>query len=152
MKAAFLFLVAASILPHVLAEQPLPPDVERVVDQRAAAIAKIDRTYVQELEKLKINYTKQGNLNVANKIANLILESQSDNYVGKWIAGRAVTEIKPDGEATVSNFRGNWIVKESTLIIQWNNGFTDSYELPPVDGVLIGKNQLGKPLRMTRKK
>ncbi len=80
---AMLFLVS------IRAEQPLPPDVQLVIDQRASAIAKIDMSYVQKLERLKESYTKQGNLEVANKVVELIQNNQKDTIPkilkGKWI-------------------------------------------------------------------
>jgi hypothetical protein len=71
MKAVLLILAAVSIFPLAQAEESMPPDVQRVVDQRAAAVAKIDKIYLQELEKLKLNYTKKGDLETANKIVAL---------------------------------------------------------------------------------
>lgn len=168
MKWISLISVATLLFPLVRAEEVLPVDVQRVSDQRDAAIEKINTTYIQELEKLKINYTKQGNLDAANKIVALISAvkaegakaegnkkdgNKPDSLIGKWTSGWAVMEIKADGVAILSGaIRGSWVAKDSTLTIRWDNGFTDSYGLPAVDGVLSGKNQLGAALRFTKSK
>jgi flagellar motor switch protein FliG len=65
-------LFASTLCPTLRAEDALPADIQRVVEQRASAIAKIDKIYLQELEKLKVNYTKQGNLDMALKIVSLM--------------------------------------------------------------------------------
>jgi hypothetical protein len=104
MKALLLILAALSIVTFVQAEEVLPPDVQRVVDQRAAAVAKIDKIYLQELEKLKVTYTKQGNLEVANTVMKLIEAVEmptvaKEPLVGRWSRvgkpGRWV--FRPDG-------------------------------------------------------
>jgi hypothetical protein len=80
MKVAIVTIVtAAFLLPITRAAETLPLDVQRVMDQRAAASDKIDRIYLQDLEKLKVNYTKNGDLNTANKIASLKYEIVSKN-------------------------------------------------------------------------
>lgn len=155
MKSAWLLLAVLLVLPFARAEDDLPGDVRRVTEQRDAAIEKINKTYVQELEKLKLSYTKQGNLDVANKIVKMIENTQADDpnsLVGKWRAGRrAEIDIKSGGEATYNGkIRGKWTIKISTFVVEWDNGFTDSYELPPAEGVLTGKNNRGEALRITK--
>lgn len=71
MKALVLTFAAIISIPDANARPSLPPDVQRILDQRAAAIAKIDEAYLNELKRLKINYTKMGDLETANKLVEL---------------------------------------------------------------------------------
>jgi hypothetical protein len=52
--------------------QDLPGDVEWLISKRKEAVAKIDRTLVDELEKLKIKYTRAGDLESANETVKVI--------------------------------------------------------------------------------
>lgn len=52
--------------------EELPNDVQLLVSKRNAAIAKIDHTFIEELEKLKVKYTKAGELESANATVALI--------------------------------------------------------------------------------
>jgi hypothetical protein len=63
-----LFLVV-----HSLGDE-LPDDVQALVAKRDEAISRIDITFVRELEKLKVKYTKLGDLDSANKIVELIAQ------------------------------------------------------------------------------
>jgi hypothetical protein len=66
------------------------PGINRLVDQRAAAIRKIDAVFIQELEKLKASLMEQGDLVGANQAQKIIEanisenEIQSDGVGGKW--------------------------------------------------------------------
>jgi hypothetical protein len=97
MKTVLLILAAVSIFPLAQAEVVLPPDVQIVVDQRAAAIATIDMAYVQKLEKLKQNYTKQGNLEAANRVVELIQNNQKDR-IHKMLKAKWVLELDIPGD------------------------------------------------------
>jgi hypothetical protein len=155
MKLIYSTFALTLILPLSQAEEALPSDVQRVSDQRDAAIDKINKTYVQELERLKTSYTKQGNLDVANKIVKLISGIKSDDLIGKWVFSHNgfVAEIKTGGDAILDGkIRGKWAAKDSNLTIKWDHGYIDSFGLPPVDEVMSGKNQQGFPLRLTRAK
>lgn len=82
MKLIFTLTLVLFLLVPLRGEEPLPSDVQRILDQRAAAIAKIDRTCVEELKKLKSNYTKQGNLEAAVKINELLKTVESGGELG----------------------------------------------------------------------
>ena len=56
----------------------LPPDVQRLLSQRDAAVTKIDRVFVDQLEKLKVQYTKEANLEAANATVTLIEKFRID--------------------------------------------------------------------------
>ena len=60
------------LLVSPLAGEPLPSDIQRLVKQREDAIAKIDKTFLQELDKLKLKYAKRGDLDTANQVASLM--------------------------------------------------------------------------------
>ena len=69
----FLFpLILISLFVGLSSGEELPSDVQRLFGKRNEAIAKIDRTFVNELEKLKVKYTKKGDLDSANAIVTLI--------------------------------------------------------------------------------
>lgn len=50
----------------------LPPDVDKLLKQRNEAISTLNKRYVEELERLKLKYTKKGDLETANAIVELI--------------------------------------------------------------------------------
>ncbi|MEP2777164.1 MAG: hypothetical protein ABJQ29_15095 [Luteolibacter sp.] len=52
--------------------EELPGDVQRLFDKRNEAVTKIDRIFVNELEKLKLKYTRNGDLDSAISIVALI--------------------------------------------------------------------------------
>jgi hypothetical protein len=58
--------------------EELPIDIQSLLNKRNQAVAKIDQTLVQELEKLKVKYTKAGELDSANATVVLI-----ENYKAK---------------------------------------------------------------------
>lgn len=71
----------------------MPFDVQRIIDQRASAISKIDRIYVEELKKLKNNYTKQGNLEVALKINELLANAVKNSMYSDFVYLDDLTEV-----------------------------------------------------------
>ena len=161
MKLAILLLATVVSLPLMRAEEPLPPDVQRVVDQRTAAIAKIDTIYRQELEKLKVNYTKQGNLAAANVIVGLLQgerptgsqaeESVEDFLKGEWFyqwdgeskkykrSFNATAMIDKDG------VRYSWNFKDGLVVIEWGPGRYEKLTIDRVEpNVLRGLNSNGQ--------
>ena len=58
----------------------LPKQVESLIKQRSEAMRKIDDTYCRELKRLKIVYTKKGDLDTANAILNLIGKIESEGF------------------------------------------------------------------------
>ena len=73
----------------------LPHQVQALVEKRQSAISKINVVFIQELERIKINYTKAGDLDNANLVAGLITQAKQDDFltekplkeqlVGKWM-------------------------------------------------------------------
>ncbi len=82
-------LIAGVNVGHAQAAQNLPSDVSRVIAQRDAEIRKINQHCVIELERLKISYTKRGDLKNAVLVDNLIKEMKAAHatnvIVGRWM-------------------------------------------------------------------
>lgn len=74
MKHLFYIGLLSSLFVGHSAGEDLPSDVQWLVTKRNEAVAKIDRTFVDELEKLKVKYTKAGDLESANRTVKLIEE------------------------------------------------------------------------------
>jgi len=70
----FQILTTLTILIGAATAVELPYDIKKLQIQRAQRIAEIDRTYLRELEKLKLTYTKAGNLEVVVVVERLIKE------------------------------------------------------------------------------
>jgi len=83
MKLKYIF--ALSIIINICAhakEEVLPEDLQSLINQRNISISKIDKDFVEQLEKLKIAYTKKGDLDVAVKINEL-----SKKFAVQWFEG-----------------------------------------------------------------
>lgn len=79
-------LIAGVNVGHAQEAQNLPSDVSRVIAQRDAEIKKINQRCVIELERLKVSYTKRGDLKNAVLVDNMIKEMKvSHPIVGSWI-------------------------------------------------------------------
>lgn len=124
MKAAIIVLaVAASVGCHALAEESFPPDVQKLVDQRVTAIARIDQTFVQELGKLKTRYMQQGNLEAANQIDTLIKLHGPDPSTGRTDSG-----------AAVNRFVGQWWLREANALRKGKVTITDTHMIEEGNG------------------
>ena len=55
----------------------IPSDVKNLLEKRDNAVSAIDKRLVEELEKLKVNYTKRGDLESANTIVELVAKYKS---------------------------------------------------------------------------
>lgn len=150
MKAVLLILAVVSILPFSQAEEVLPPDVQRVVDQRAAAVAKIDKICLQELDKLKVNYTKLGNLDMALKIE-MLAKGLATKEGGTGF--KYVTEGLKMEEPIEDFLKGDWVLHVSHnnhtenrsfkgRQLYWANGTRVSW-VKTKDGIKIDAGELG---------
>ncbi|MCH7228788.1 hypothetical protein [Haloferula sp. A504] len=81
MKSLAVFLIALFFQADVRAEGPLPPDAQQLVEQRDTAIARIDKIFVEQLKALQVDYTKKGDLEIANRIASIYLESDLESIL-----------------------------------------------------------------------
>lgn len=133
--------------------EELPIDIQSLLNKRDQAVAKIDQTLVQELEKLKVKFTKAGDLESANKTVKLI-EQYSANFelVGEWsvrsgTGWSGVFNFLPNGKINDGTWR---IVNNKKVICKWPDGTSDTFDLPQVDGILTGVNSKGPVLKGTK--
>lgn len=126
-------LVAGANVSHAEAAQNLPSDVSRVVDQRDAEIKKITQRCVAELEKLKVSYTKRGDLENALLVDKLIKEMKLPSpMVGNWVfyyKGKSLRyTFREDGSMSGayvisgSGFKGTWKTKGDNVEIRSDSG------------------------------
>lgn len=118
MKTATIILsVTLSLMTFTLADKPLPSDVHKLVEQRKSAIAKIEQTFLQELEKLKLDYTKKGDLETANRIASLITGEGGESLPNTKEELQAyLTDTKWDlGRGTKATFGLNDLLKTQNV-------------------------------------
>lgn len=126
-------LVACANVAHAQAAQNLPSDVSRVIAQRDAEIKKINQRCVTELEKLKVSYTKRGDLKNALLVDNLIKEMKlSPPIVGNWMfdyKGKSLRyTFREDGSMSGayvisgSGFKGTWKEKGDNVEISSDRG------------------------------
>ena len=113
MKTFLLFLFLAGIT-H--ADQ-IPSDVKHLLDKRDDAVRVLDKRLVEELEKLKINYTKKGDLDAANAIVELI---------GKYDTDGADEDVDEDIKATLIGTTWVWYNQETITFTQNDNALYNS--------------------------
>ena len=82
----FTFFTAVSLV-HA---SELPSDAKSLLIKRHHAVEKIDQKLTQELEKLKVSYTKRGDLDSANAI--VLLMAKVDSKDGGSLAGKLSME------------------------------------------------------------
>ncbi len=143
----------------------LPYQVQRLVEKRQQAISKIDNSFVDELEKIKTNYTKAGDLENANLVAELIKQTKSlvDKrpfaLEGEW-------RYQTDGEArsVVRRFKDNqffdqvgikrdYVLTNDGITIWWNSSQFEKITLDPQKpDVMKGVNHTGARFTYTRVK
>lgn len=70
------------LLATIASADELPEDLQHLMEKRTEAVAKIDAAFISKLEKLKIKYTKVGDLDTANAIVALIekFKATDPNY------------------------------------------------------------------------
>lgn len=116
----------------------LPYEVTQLIQKRERAVSQIDKRFSEELESLKIKYTKQGNLSAANAVARLLGEQDAkqdqakDPIVGDWDffyqGKKRKYRFKEDGtfagEFPVSGnaFSGTWKVNGTKILLETNGG------------------------------
>jgi len=141
----------------------LPQQVQRLTKKRQAAINKINDAFVNELEKIKTNYTKAGDLENANLVAALIKQTEGSiskeqfPLVGEW-------RYRTDGEAVsvVRRFEGNkffdqtgirrdYVLTNDGITIWWNSSQFEKIILDPqTPDFLKGVNHTGARFTYTR--
>jgi hypothetical protein len=120
-------------------EKEFPSDVQWLVSKRNEAVARIDQTFVEELGKLKVKYTKAGDLENANTVAALIKQTKESNREegfsldGEW--RYQIYEDYGDVRSSVRRFKGKnlidehgrahpWVYENDGITIKWNSSST----------------------------
>jgi hypothetical protein len=121
----------------------LPSDVQWLLSKRSEAVQKIDRTFIKELKKFKVKYTKAGDLNSANIVNRLILQTKEKSEKeftmidGPWIAGavnRAPWGLRYfDGNIMLDQKGGKHevIVNNNTITIKWGGRLYEELHFDP---------------------
>ncbi len=129
----------------------LPEEAQRLIASRKKTIETIDKKFVYELDKIKTNYTKKGDLDSANAILDLIktvpLPVEIDVLVGNWLftSGnwKGARELRDNGICYVDGKQlGTWNRTGQHLVIVFE-GSTDTFLLPMKDGKLEGRSSKG---------
>jgi len=145
-------IAVAFILSYAFAfADDLPYDVTQVVTERERQVAKIDEKYSAALERLKVSYTKKGDLETALKIDTLIKATASGDVVGEWSfappAGPRKYVFYADGTMTghwsgpyAATFNGKWTKKLSIVSL-----VVDGKEPGKLELSAIGLSKLTEP-------
>lgn len=146
------FIAVAFILSYTFAfADDLPYDVSQVVAERERQMAKIDEQYTAALERLKVSYTKKGDLETALKIDTLINATASGDLVGEWSfappAGPRKYVFFADGTMTGhwsgphgATFNGKWTKKLSIVSL-----VVDGKEPGKLELSAVGLSKLTEP-------
>lgn len=90
----------------------VPMAVETVIEGRNQAIKKIDKVYVQELEKLKLGYTKKGDLKNANLVDELIKGGHLSDIEPPKLDGKWHYVIEGQDKGVIRVFNGGVMIDE----------------------------------------
>ncbi|MDP0490786.1 MAG: hypothetical protein Q7Q71_07040 [Verrucomicrobiota bacterium JB023] len=143
----------------------LSHDVQQLISKRDRAVERIDQKLIEELEKLKVKYTKAGDLESANKTVELIekysakptdiIPNIETELVGKW-AGRSSAgwrgeyHFLPNGKFYDSSGKWSIVAGGTKLVCRWKGGKADTFDLPPIDGVMSGVSPAGHIITATK--
>jgi hypothetical protein len=155
------------LLTTFISANDLPEDVQRLISKRDLAIAQIDIRFVEELDKLKVKYTKAGDLDAANAIVSLIEKTPvkvMDNVPakeahlsldGKWLYRRGSateggTECRISGRYLIRpNGRHKIEQKEGQVTIDFGGGVVHKFDIID-ENTLRGKNHFGNTYQYVR--
>jgi hypothetical protein len=110
----------------------LPPEAKRLEQQRNEAVLKIDTNYSKELEKIKLMYTKRGDLEAANAIKELI-----DN-VNVVVTKKLDTSFP---ESIISK-RWSWITPVTSGQIVFNDNNKAKFNWGELTWRITGKHEI----------
>jgi len=84
-----LIAITTLTLSTLLSSAEQPQKLTRLITLRNQEVAKIDERFLEALEKLKVQYTKSGDLESANAVVEVITNLKSkdqilDSIVGEW--------------------------------------------------------------------
>ena len=108
----------------------IPAELERLNTQRARQIAAIDKTYISQLELLKIKFTKAGNLDAANQVAALLRRFAVEDILGSYAYtgqddGTWIYVLKENGVVFLPRdpkFKSSYVYNGGKLLIKHSNG------------------------------
>ncbi|MDQ8189190.1 hypothetical protein [Roseibacillus persicicus] len=142
MRLISFFLVLLAFEIH--GQNRIPDDLERLNLQRERKIAEVNRIYLRELEELKVRYTKEGDLEMANKILAVIssfeLKEEDETWYLKvtkwrWESGGVLT-LRSNGKATHTlwKYPGKW-EKQDDGSIRLESNTANAFRVVFEDGV-----------------
>ena len=111
MKTLHLITITALLLANCLnAESELPFEAKQLIHKRDIALIRMNEGLQRELEKVKIKFTKRGDLYSANKIAEYIQTMQESDSVNSGGKTDPVAKIsgswRKNGGDTIFSFDG----------------------------------------------
>lgn len=102
----------------------LPQQIQKLDEKRQKAISKINEVFVNELDKIKMNYTKAGDLENANLVADLIKQTMTDD---------SENGISRGGESDLGSLKdkvvGKWMVYDTKRPDVWRGIVTITADL-----------------------
>ena len=122
-----------------------PQGVQTLIKKREEAVMKIDKIFIQELEKMKTNYTKDGDLENANLVAGLIKKTKEHDSKDTFdIDGEWRYRMGTAAVSVVRKFKGNkmidekgsewdWKLDDSGITIDFKNNTFERLNLDPND-------------------
>jgi hypothetical protein len=146
MKHAICILVTfLAIWPTFGAE--IPPELERLNEQRARQIAEIDKIYMRQLELLKTKFTKAGNLDAANQVVAILdkmAPAKEAEKETRWVWGDGnELVLLPNGVATHTSWikNGKWRKDADGLIrLESDVGLKSTIRIDGNKGIVEGSN------------
>ena len=81
MKHLLVTFIGLFLLAYASASEPIPAEIQRIISIRESEIGRIDRQYRAALERLKLEYTQNGDLETALLLRNLITELDGGSSV-----------------------------------------------------------------------
>jgi hypothetical protein len=97
----------------------IPPELERLNEQRASKIAEIDKVYMSQLESLKIKFTKAGNLDAANQVVALINATAAAGNATTTTGGDNQKKSPPANSLEVLLKSKIWTYKSGDSACHW---------------------------------
>lgn len=143
-------------------DSKLPYEAQQAVDAMELQISKARRECLVKLDKCIGDITKTGNLEAAMVVKAKETEIQDamphvdffgdqHGVVGKWmLTGKFPHEIKDGGVVTGIGVAGKWEISKNKLVITWNSGYVDTFNLPIKNNILNGTNSNSSSLTYTK--
>jgi hypothetical protein len=146
MKHAICILVTfLAIWPTFGAE--IPPELERLNEQRARQISEIDKVYMRQLELLKTKFTKAGNLDAANQVVAILdkmAPAKEADKETRWVwSGGGELVLHPNGVATHTVWKknGKWSKDaDGSIRLESDVGLKSTIRINGNTGIVEGAN------------